>query len=89
MIIFFFKETTSANISALEKDFKGLGAYAKVLLGGGGPAQFDANKDGYIAPDELPNPTARLRQLDTNNDGTVSKREMRKGLRARREADDS
>ena len=51
--------------------------------------QFDANKDGFIAPDELPNPTARLRQLDTNNDGTVSKREMRKGLRARREADDS
>jgi Ca2+-binding EF-hand superfamily protein len=52
-------------------------------------AQFDDNKDGFIGPDELPNPTAQLRQLDTNNDGSVSKREMRTGLRARRAADDS
>ena len=52
-------------------------------------AQFDADKDGFIAPVELPNPTAQLRQLDANNDGTVSKREMRRGLRARRAAEDS
>ena len=52
-------------------------------------AQFDANKDGFIAPDELPNPMAQLRQFDANNDGIVNKREMRRGLRARREANDS
>ena len=52
-------------------------------------AQFDADKDGFIAPVELPNLTAQLRQLDANNDGTVSKREMRRGLRARRAAEDS
>lgn len=33
--------SAAGNITALERDFKGLGAYAKVLLGGGGPAQFE------------------------------------------------
>ena len=31
--------SASGSISALERDFKGLAAYIKVLLGGGGPAQ--------------------------------------------------
>jgi len=36
--------SAAGNISALERDFKGLGAYAKVLLGGGGPAQFNETR---------------------------------------------
>ena len=52
-------------------------------------SRFDANGDGFLAREELPNPTARLRRFDTNRDGAVSKREMRKGLRARREAENS
>ena len=31
--------SASGSISALERDFKGLASYIKVLLGGGGPAQ--------------------------------------------------
>lgn len=36
--------SAAGNIPTLENDFKGLGAYAKVLLGGGGPGQFDENR---------------------------------------------
>jgi hypothetical protein len=52
-------------------------------------AHLDANNDSFLAPDEMPSPVARLRQLDTNGDGQVSKREMRQGMRAQRRADDS
>ncbi|GIR63827.1 MAG: hypothetical protein CM15mP68_4930 [Pseudomonadota bacterium] len=36
--------------------------------------------------DEIPNPAERLGQLDKNGDGTVSRREMRKGMAALRKA---
>ena len=51
-------------------------------------AQLDVNKDGFLAPNELPSPVHRLKQLDTNGDGQVSKREMRKGMYAQRRAED-
>lgn len=43
---------------------------------------LDSNADGFLARNEMPDPVARLRRLDANEDGVVSKREMRKGLRA-------
>jgi hypothetical protein len=58
--------SAAGNISALEKDFKGLGAYAKVLLGGGGPAQFDANKalgNKFFLPTG-----ATCKDIETDND---------------------
>jgi Ca2+-binding EF-hand superfamily protein len=45
-------------------------------------AHLDANDDGVLTPTEVPNPAVRLRRLDTDGDGEVSKREMRKGGRA-------
>ena len=47
---------------------------------------FDSNDDGFLSLDEIPNPAERLGQLDKNGDGTVSKREMRKGMAALRKA---
>ena len=47
-------------------------------------AQLDVNNDGFLAPNEIPSPVRRLKQLDTNRDGQVSKREMRRGIRAQR-----
>lgn len=47
---------------------------------------FDSNDDGLLSRDEIPNPAERLGQLDRNNDGTVSRREMRKGMAALRKA---
>ena len=47
-------------------------------------AQLDVNNDGFLAPIEMPSPVRRLKQLDTNRDGQVSKREMRRGIRAQR-----
>ncbi|MAD07662.1 MAG: hypothetical protein CMP86_09640 [Gammaproteobacteria bacterium] len=52
-------------------------------------AQLDVNNDGFLAPSEMPSPVLRLQRLDTDGDGQVSKREMRKGMRAQRRADDS
>ena len=51
-------------------------------------AQHDVNNDGFLAPSEMPNPVVRLQRLDTNGDGQVSKREMRKGMYAQRRAED-
>ena len=51
-------------------------------------AQRDVNNDGFLAPSEMPNPVVRLQRLDTNGDGQVSKREMRKGMYAQRRAED-
>ena len=47
---------------------------------------FDSNDDGFLSLDEIPNPAERLGQLDKNGDGTVSRREMRKGMAALRKA---
>jgi hypothetical protein len=47
-------------------------------------AQLDVNNDGFLAPNEMPSPVRRLKQLDTKRDGQVSKREMRRGIRAQR-----
>lgn len=49
-------------------------------------AHLDANDDGVLTPTEVPNPAVRLRRLDTDGDGKVSKREMRKDGRAQLEA---
>ena len=51
-------------------------------------AQHDVNNDGFLAPSEMPSPVVRLQRLDTNGDGQVSKREMRKGMYAQRRAED-
>ena len=50
--------------------------------------QHDVNNDGFLAPSEMPSPVVRLQRLDTNGDGQVSKREMRKGMYAQRRAED-
>ena len=51
-------------------------------------AQHDVNNDGFLAPSEMPSPVVRLQRLDTNGDGQVSKREMRKGMYAQRRTED-
>ena len=51
-------------------------------------AQHDVNNDGFLAPSEMPSPVVRLQRLDTNGDGQVSKREMRKGMYAQRREED-
>ena len=51
-------------------------------------AQHDVNNDGFLAPSEMPSPVVRLQRLDTNGDGQVSKREMRKGMYAQRRVED-
>ena len=51
-------------------------------------AQLDVNNDGFLAPSEMPSPVVRLQRLDTNGDGQVSKREMRKGMYAQRREED-
>ena len=51
-------------------------------------AQHDVNRDGFLAPSEMPSPVVRLQRLDTNGDGQVSKREMRKGMYAQRREED-
>ena len=47
---------------------------------------FDSNEDGLLSRDEIPNSAERLGQLDRNDHGTVSRREMRKGMAALRKA---
>lgn len=46
---------------------------------------LDVNEDGYLSPDELPDLAKRLQRVDTNQDGIVSRREMRTGRNMLRE----
>jgi len=40
-------------------------------------SQLDADGNGLLSSDELPNPAARLRSADTDGDGLVTREEMR------------
>lgn len=39
--------------------------------------KLDINSDGVLVPEELPRPGARLRAVDANGDGQVTRQEMR------------
>ncbi len=40
-------------------------------------AELDTNNDGSLSSDEMPNPVERLRALDTDGDGTVTREERK------------
>ena len=42
-------------------------------------ARFDLNADGVLTPEEFPSAVARLRTLDTDGDGLLTREEMRAG----------
>ena len=44
---------------------------------------LDADEDGSITMDEFPSPQDRLRELDADGDGTVTKSEMRKSRKGK------
>ena len=46
------------------------------------PLLCSTQRRWFLSLDEIPNPAERLGQLDKNDDGTVSRREMRKGVAA-------
>ena len=46
--------------------------------------QLDKDQDDLLTPDEMPDPSKRLRQVDTDNDGTVTRAEMHAARALRR-----
>ena len=47
-------------------------------------ARMDADDSGYLSPDEFPGHAQRLRNLDSNQDGEVTRDELRDGRRVMR-----
>ena len=52
-------------------------------------AHLDKNDDNVLALDEMPSPLKRLRSLDADGNGEISKAEMRAARKARREKRDA
>lgn len=62
--------SADGSIGALESDFKGLASYAKVLIGGGGPAQF--NESAALGNKFFLQTGAKCKDTKTNKDVTRS-----------------
>ena len=77
-----------SKLSAEEFSMAKVHAARQAVMGDKMFARLDRNADGSLTKDEMPDVVARLREMDTDEDGTVTDTEARAYRRAKRTAAD-